>query len=50
MSTGRRWDVLGVGDADVDLYLRVSRLAGRDEKVLANLLGELPGGVVANFA
>ncbi|MFN8592580.1 MAG: carbohydrate kinase family protein [Thermomicrobiales bacterium] len=50
MSAPRRWDVLGVGDADVDLYLRVSRLAGRDEKVLGGLLGELPGGVVANFA
>jgi len=45
----RRWDVLGIGDADVDLYLRVPRLPGRDEKVLGGYLGEFPGGIVANF-
>lgn len=46
---GREWDVLGVGDASVDLYLRVDRLPGHDEKVMGSLLGEYPGGVVANF-
>lgn len=49
MSDSRRWDVLGVGDAGVDLFLRTPRLPGRDEKVLGRYLGELPGGVVANF-
>ncbi len=45
----RRWDVLGLGDADVDLYLGVPHLPQRDEKVVGSLLGEFPGGVSANF-
>ncbi len=49
MSQKRRWDVLGVGDADVDLFLRTPHLPGHDEKVLGRYLGEYPGGVVANF-
>ena len=49
MSPSRAWDILGVGDADVDLFLEVERLPGRDEKVMAEYLGEYPGGVVANF-
>lgn len=49
MTSGRRWDVLGVGDADIDIYLGVGHVPGRDEKVLGTLLGEFPGGVVANF-
>jgi sugar/nucleoside kinase (ribokinase family) len=49
VSPPRVWDVLGVGDADVDLFLGVERLPGRDEKVMGEYLGEHPGGVVANF-
>lgn len=49
MSRGQSWDVLGVGDADVDLFLRVDHLPAHDEKVLGELVGEFPGGVVANF-
>lgn len=44
----RRWDVVGVGDVDVDMFLQVPALAGRDEKVPARLLGEHPGGMIAN--
>jgi ribokinase len=44
----RRWDILGVGDADVDLFLRTPRLPGRDDKVMGELLGEYPGGMIAN--
>lgn len=44
----RKWDIVGVGDIDVDLYLGVSALAGPDEKVGAALLGEHPGGMIAN--
>jgi len=44
----RRWDVVGVGDIDVDMFLQVPVLAGRDEKVPALLLGEHPGGMIAN--
>lgn len=47
--TERRWDILGIGDADVDIYLDTPRLPGRDEKVLGGLIGEFPGGIVANF-
>lgn len=47
--TSRRWDILGVGDADVDIYLDTPKLPGRDEKVLGGLIGEFAGGVVANF-
>lgn len=46
---GYRWDILGVGDTDIDLFLRVDRLPARDEKVLSELLGEFAGGMVANF-
>jgi ribokinase len=49
VSAARRWDILGVGDADIDLFLRTPRLPGRDEKVLGELVGECPGGIVANF-
>lgn len=44
----RRWDVVGVGDIDVDMFLEVTALAGRDEKVPGRLLGEHPGGMIAN--
>lgn len=47
-SPGRRWDVVGVGDIDVDVILEVHQLAGRDDKVLGRLLGEYPGGMIAN--
>lgn len=43
------WDILGVGDTDIDLFLRVDQLPTRDEKVLSELLGEFAGGMVANF-
>lgn len=45
----RRWDVLGIGDVDINVYLQVPHLPGHDEKVLAAELGEFPGGMVANF-
>lgn len=41
--------VIGVGDADVDIYLDVEHLPGRDEKILAQELAFHPGGMVANF-
>lgn len=49
MNNERLWDVLGIGDADVDLFLKVDRLPGRDDKVLGAYVGEFPGGIVANF-
>lgn len=49
MSAGREWDVLGVGDIDVDVFVRVQRIPGRDEKAAGDYLGEFPGGMIANF-
>jgi len=46
--TPRQWDVLGLGDIDIDLFLGVEQLAGRDEKVVGAYLGEHPGGMIAN--
>lgn len=43
------YEVVGVGDADVDIYLDVPQLPGRDEKVAATAAAWYPGGMVANF-
>ncbi len=42
-------DVLGIGDIDVDIYLEVDRIPGRDEKLVANQYHIFPGGMVGNF-
>lgn len=44
----REWDVVGLGDIDVDLFLGVEQLPGRDDKVLGSFLGEYAGGMIAN--
>lgn len=49
MDYNKDWDVLGVGETDVDIFLKVDHVPGRDEKVAGELLGEYPGGIVANF-
>lgn len=46
--TEREWDLLGIGDAAVDLYIRVKSLPGRDEKVMGQYLGEYAGGMISN--
>ncbi len=48
MTRARDWDILGIGDAAVDLYIRVGRLPGRDEKTLGEYVGEFPGGMISN--
>ena len=45
----RTFDILGVGDADVDIYVEVDRMPRPGEKVAGTHLGLHPGGVVANF-
>ena len=47
--TAASYEVVGVGDADVDIYLDVPHLPGRDEKVAATAAAWYPGGMVANF-
>lgn len=46
---GKAFDVLGIGDCDVDLYIRVPRLPRHDEKIHGRPLGQFPGGVIGNF-
>lgn len=41
--------VIGVGDADIDIYLNVAHLPSRDEKILADGVEMHPGGMVANM-
>lgn len=41
--------IIGVGDTDIDLYIKVPKIAGYDEKVLGELIGEFPGGMIGNF-
>jgi ribokinase len=41
--------VIGVGDADIDIYLDVDRIPGRGEKLIAKNVELHPGGMVANF-
>ena len=42
-------DIIGVGDTNVDVMIRVPRIASHDEKVRGQLLGNLPGGIIGNF-
>lgn len=44
-----KWDLVGLGDCDVDIFVRVNRLPTWDEKVPGDLLSIQGGGVAANF-
>lgn len=41
--------IVGIGDTDIDILLKVDRLPKHDEKVEAALLGMFPGGMIGNF-
>lgn len=43
------FDIVGIGDADVDILLKIPRLPRHDEKIKGRIVGKLPGGVVSNF-
>jgi len=43
-------DIIGVGNANMDIIVKVSRLPTVDEKVLAEDVKFLPGGGASNFA
>jgi sugar/nucleoside kinase (ribokinase family) len=43
------FDIIGVGDSDVDLMIEVDHLPRHDEKVRGNLVGKFPGGIIGNF-
>jgi len=42
-------DIIGIGDTNVDLIIKVDHIPAHDEKVKGKLLGKFPGGVVGNF-
>lgn len=42
-------DIIGVGDTNVDVMIRVPHIASHDEKVRGQLLGNFPGGIIGNF-
>ena len=42
-------DILGIGDADVDIMIKVPHIPGHDEKVRGEERGKYPGGIIANF-
>lgn len=44
----RRFDLVGIGDLDVDIYVRVPRLPGHDEKVHGVPMGIFAGGMIGN--
>ncbi|MFW5891055.1 MAG: carbohydrate kinase family protein, partial [bacterium] len=43
------YDIIGIGDSDVDLMIKVTKNPKRDEKVRGELLGKFPGGIIGNF-
>ena len=50
MKTNDVRPIIAIGDADMDIFLRVERLPRRDEKVMALSHHHCPGGMAANFA
>lgn len=42
-------DIIGIGESDVDLFLKVKSPPGRGEKVRAREIGKMPGGIIGNF-
>lgn len=42
-------EIIGVGDANVDVMISVPALAAHDQKVRGRLAGYYPGGIIANF-
>lgn len=43
------FDIIGIGESDVDIFLKVKAPPGKGEKVRAEEIGKLPGGIIGNF-
>ncbi|HBH12271.1 MAG TPA: hypothetical protein DDX29_03990 [Clostridiales bacterium] len=43
------FDIVGVGDTNIDLIIKVDHLPTHDEKVKGILIGKYPGGIIGNF-
>lgn len=46
----RPFDIIAIDGIDLDIVMKVESLPGYGEKVMAELVGRLPGGPCANFA
>lgn len=45
----KRFDIIGIGDADMDIMVKADRIPGHDEKVKGHIIGKFPGGIISNF-
>lgn len=45
----KKFDIIGIGDADMDIMVKVDRIPGHDEKVKGHIIGKFPGGIISNF-
>ncbi len=43
------FDILGIGDADLDIMIQVPHFPAHDEKVKGVIVDQCPGGIVSNF-
>ncbi len=41
--------IIGVGESDVDIFLKIKKMPGKGEKTRAVEIGKLPGGIIGNF-
>lgn len=45
----KKFDILGVGDSDIDIMVSVKEFPEAGQKVSGHVIGKYPGGMVANF-
>lgn len=46
---GRKYDILGIGDADMDFMVGVNDFPMPGQKSLGTIIGKYPGGMTANY-
>lgn len=42
-------DIVGIGESDIDLFIRVDHVPGKGGKARGEEIGHLPGGIIGNF-
>lgn len=42
-------DIIGVGESDIDVFIKIEKLAGTGEKTKGQEIGKFPGGIIGNF-
>lgn len=45
----KRFDIIGIGDADMDIMVKADHIPAHDEKVKGHIIGKFPGGIISNF-